>query len=178
MNNIVETGHAAVAVFVVDIGLVVTVVFLMGTDLNLHGLGDVLVAGVTHAVVQAVLVGVFHGVIYDGFEVVPRESVLEPVLRSFCDVLAGNVGWDIETRSVDFLRLVVGDRHHVGYPPLRGVLFPRMLVGRRARLVGDVRVGIHIAVELVEDAGARIALQGLVALLDGVLGLVLLCESA
>ena len=26
------------------------------------------------------------------------------------------------------------------------------------RLVGDVRVGIHIAVELVEDAGARIAL--------------------
>ena len=46
------------------------------------------------------------------------------------------------------------------------------------RLVGDVRVGIHIAVELVEDAGARIALQGLVALLDGVLGLVLLCESA
>lgn len=113
-----------------------TVVFLMGTDLNLHGLGDVLVAGVNSLpLYRPFLVGVFHGVIYDGFEVVPRESVLEPVLRSFCDVLAGNVDWDIETRSVDFLRLVVGDRHHVGHPLLRGVLFPRMLVGRRARLV-------------------------------------------
>ena len=41
-----------------------------------------------------------------------------------------------------------------------------------------VSVGTHVAGELVEDAGARIALQGLVAVLDGVLGLVLLCESA
>ena len=40
------------------------------------------------------------------------------------------------------------------------------------RLVGDVRVGAHVTVELVEDASARIALQGHVAVLDGVLGLV------
>lgn len=40
------------------------------------------------------------------------------------------------------------------------------------RLVGDVRVGAHVAVELAEDGLSAIALQGLVTLLDGVLGLV------
>ena len=39
-------------------------------------------------------------------------------------------------------------------------------------LVARVRVLGDVAVELVEDAGASIALQGLVTLLDGVLGLV------
>ena len=99
------TAGTAVAVFVVDIGLVVTMVFLMGTDLNLFRLVD----GFHTVVVWETCEDEFHSVVF---------SV--GVTRSGITV----IGEDVASSNSDLLGLIVRNRHHVGHPLLCGVLFP------------------------------------------------------
>ena len=82
--------------------------------------------------------------------------------------VAGRLGTSV---AVGLIVVILGRRGRlcrlvVDVDVLVGV--SRLLLG----LVARVRVLGDVAVELVEDAGAGIALQGLVTLLDGVLGLV------
>lgn len=118
-----------------------TMVFLMGTDLNLF----LLVDGFRTVVVWETCEDEFLGVSFSVVDVIRCITVM---------------GEDVAIAYNDLLCLIVGNRHHVGHPLLCGVLFPRMLVSRFARLVGTAgvssvagRARVGVAVSRVSRVG-------------------------